>query len=175
MDMSFWTAPGLAALGVRRSGGMYRIARQDLMVRLEQLQQAPMEQILSPSAVPGGRSLPANKRSINDIADLDTYSHFVGFYETESFLVDSVRDFLASGLVTGDAAIVVATKAHLNSFDRALMEAGIDLPEARRCGRFIALDASELLAKFMVDGMPDATRRPPLGRPCPKRRKAGAM
>jgi MEDS: MEthanogen/methylotroph, DcmR Sensory domain len=71
--------------------------------------------------------------------------------------VDSVRDFLASGLVTGDAAIVVATEAHLNSFDRALMEASIDLPEARQCGRFIALDASELLAKFMVDGMPDAT------------------
>jgi hypothetical protein len=145
-------------LGVRRSGGMYRIARRDLMVRLEQLQQAPMEQILSPSAVPDGRSLTVNKRSINDIAGLNGYSHFVGFYETEAFLVDSVRDFLASGLVTGDAAIVVATEVHLNSFERALMEAGIDLPEARRCGRFIALDASELLAKFMVDGMPDATR-----------------
>jgi hypothetical protein len=73
MDMSFWTAPGLAALGVRRSGGMYRIARQDLMVRLQQLQQAPMEHILSPSAVPGGPGLTANKRSINDIAGLDTY------------------------------------------------------------------------------------------------------
>jgi hypothetical protein len=145
-------------LGVRRSAGMYRIARRDLMVRLEQLQQAPMAQTLSPSAVPGGRGLTVNERSLNDIVALESHSHFVGFYEIEAFLVDSVRDFLASGLVTGDAAIVVATDAHLNSFERALMEAGIDLPEARRCGRYMELDASELLAKFMVDGMPDAAR-----------------
>ena len=35
---------------------------------------------------------------------------------------------------------------------------GIELPEVQRCGRFIALDVSETLAKFMVDGMPDAVR-----------------
>jgi DcmR-like sensory protein len=72
--------------------------------------------------------------------------------------VDSVRDFLEAGLATGDTAVVVATDVHRNSFDRALMAAGIELPETRRCGLFIALDASEALAKFMVDGMPDAAR-----------------
>jgi hypothetical protein len=144
-------------LGVRRSGGTYRIARRELMERLKQLQRAPMERVLSPSAVPGGRGLAADEPPLDDIVSRD-HSHFVGFYETAAFLVDSVRDFLAAGLATGDATIVVATDAHRNSFDRALMAAGIELPEAHRCGRFIALDASEALAKFMVDGMPDAAR-----------------
>ena len=112
-------------LGVRRSGGMYRITRREFTERLTQLQHG---------------------------------EHFVGFYETEAFLVDSVRDYLAAGLITGDAGIVVATEAHRDSFDRALMAAGIELPEAHRRGRFIALDVSETLAMFMVDGMPDAAR-----------------
>jgi hypothetical protein len=38
------------------------------------------------------------------------------------------------------------------------MAAGIDLPEARGCGRYIALDASEALGRFMVGGRPDAAR-----------------
>lgn len=113
-------------LGIRRSGGMYRITRRELMERLKRALEVP--------------------------------SHFVGFYETEAFLVDSVCDFLVPGLLAGDAAIVVATEAHRDSFDRALMAAGIELPEAQRCGRYIALDASEALATFMVDGMPAWTR-----------------
>lgn len=144
-------------LGVRRSGGMYRIAHWQLMERLQQLQQAPMERVLSPSAVQGGRGLTTNGPPLDDIV-VRGHPHFVGFYETEAFLVDSVRDFLSSGLVTGDAAIVVASDAHRDSFVRALMEAGIELHEAQRCGRFIALDVGEALAKFMVDGMPDAAR-----------------
>ncbi len=144
-------------LGIRRSGGMYRIARRELMERLKRLQQAPMERVLSPSTVQGGRGLTANEPSLDDIV-AHGHSHFVGFYETESFLVHSVRDFLAPGLATGGAAIVVATDSHRLSFDRALMEAGIELHEAHRCGRFITLDASETLTKFMVDGMPDAAR-----------------
>lgn len=130
-------------LGVRRSGGTYRITRRELMERLRQLQQTPIERVLS----------------------AHSSSHFVGFYETETFLVDSVCDFLASGLATGGPAIVVATDAHRDSFNHALMEAGIELHEAHRCGRYIALDASEALATFMVDGMPDAARfRAAIGR-----------
>jgi hypothetical protein len=149
-------------LGVRRSGGTYRITRRELLGRLRQLQQTPIERVLSPSAVQDARG-PAGK----ELDDIVAYSspHFVGFYETETFLVDSVCDFLASGLATGGPAIVVATGAHRDSFDHALMEAGIELHEAYRCGRYIALDASEALATFMVDGMPDAARfRAAIGR-----------
>lgn len=134
---------------------MHRITRRELLERLRQLQQTPIERVLSPSAVQDARGLATNE--LDDIA-ADGHSHFVEFYETEAFLVDSVRNFLAPGLVTGDPAIVVATGAHRDSFEHALMEAGIELHEAHRCGRYITLDASEALATFMVDGMPDAAR-----------------
>jgi hypothetical protein len=144
-------------LGVRRSGGMYRIGRRELMERLK-VQQAPLERVLSPLAVQGGRGLTANETPLGDTVTVEGHAHFVEFYETEAFLVESVRDFLASGLITGDVAIVVAADAHRDSFNCALMEAGIDVPEARRCGRFVSLDTSEALATFMVDDMPDVAR-----------------
>jgi MEDS: MEthanogen/methylotroph, DcmR Sensory domain len=144
-------------IGVRRSGGQYRIGRRELTERLK-LQQAPIDEVLSPLALPGGRGLTANESPLDCTITAENHSHFTEFYETEAFPFDAVRDFLAAGLVTGDAAIVVATNAHRNSFDRALIEAGIDLPQTRRCGRFVSLDTSEAFATFMVDGMPDAAR-----------------
>ncbi|MGH4025156.1 MAG: MEDS domain-containing protein [Pseudonocardiaceae bacterium] len=144
-------------LGVRRSGGRYRITRRELMERLQQLQQTPTQRVLNPPAVANHRALTSTEPSPANMAALG-HSHFVGFYETEAFLADSVRNFLAAGLANGDVAIVVATDVHRRSFDRALMKTGIDLPEAYRYGRLIALDASETLAEFMVDGTPDAAR-----------------
>jgi hypothetical protein len=136
---------------------MYRIGRRELMERLK-VQQAPLERVLSPLAVQGGRGLTANETPLGDTVTVEGHAHSVEFYETEAFLVESVRDFLASSLITGDAAIVVATDAHRDSFNCALMEAGIDVPEARRCGQFVSLDTSEALATFMVDDMPVAAR-----------------
>ena len=85
-------------LGVRRSGGTYRITRRELTKRLRQLQQTPLERVLSPSAVQDARGLAGNELD-NIVAH--SFSHFAGFYETENFLVDSVCDFLGPGLTTG--------------------------------------------------------------------------
>jgi hypothetical protein len=115
---------------------MYRITRRELISRLR-TENAPQR---------------------DDHAAPATHTHSVGFYETEAFLVDSVRDFLAPGLLTGDAAIVVTTDAHRELFDRALTNAGIDLPAARRARHYRVLDASETLTTFMTDAMPDPTR-----------------
>lgn len=119
-------------LGVQRTGGVYRIGRRDLADRLARLNETAL----------------ARKG----------HSHVVGFYETDAFLVTSVRDFLASSLVDDDAAIVVATGSHRDSFGRALMKEGIDIAVAQRCGRYIALDAADALSTFMVESMPDAAR-----------------
>lgn len=116
-------------LGVHRTGGVYRIGRRDLADRLARL---------------------SEPRS--------GYPHIVGFYETEAFLVDCMRDFLSPALEAGDAAIVVASASHGDACGRALEKTGIDLREAARQGRYFALDASVTLSTFMVDGMPDAAR-----------------
>jgi hypothetical protein len=142
-------------LGVQRTGGLYRIGRRDLADRL-----ATLSATLPPEDHVQGeiRGLTGNEPGRDDLVALVGHSHVVGFYETEAFLVDSVRDFLAPGLHAGDAAIVVATASHRDMFGHALMAAGIDLGEAQRCGRYVALDASEALSTFMVESMPDAAR-----------------
>jgi len=86
------------------------------------------------------------------------HDHLVEFYETEAFLVDTVCTFVVPALRGGDAAIVVATAPHREAFEAALREAGIDVAAAVREQRYIALDARELLARFMVDGAPDPRR-----------------
>lgn len=88
----------------------------------------------------------------------EDHSHVVGFYEKDAHLVDFVRNFLAPGLLAGDAAIVVATDSHRELLGDAPMAAGIDVRDAARRGQFMVLDAVETLSKFMVDRMPDPAR-----------------
>ena len=83
-------------------------------------------------------------------------SHRVEFYEREGFLVHTVSGFVGSALHDGDAALVIATAAHRREFEAAFDASGIDMSAA--IDRYRALDAADLLQKFMVDGAPDAER-----------------
>lgn len=83
------------------------------------------------------------------------HDHLVEFYETESLLVESVRNFFRPALLAGDPVILVATPAHRAAFVAALEASGLGVQEARQSGRFVDLDAAETLDKFMVDGTPD--------------------
>ena len=42
-----------------------------------------------------------------DFGDLNEKEHFVQFYETEDFFLDSLCPFISSGLQAGDAAVQV--------------------------------------------------------------------
>ncbi|MBZ5664424.1 MAG: MEDS domain-containing protein [Acidobacteriia bacterium] len=82
--------------------------------------------------------------------------HTVRFYADDSFLLDELSRFIGSALVAGDAAIVIATKAHRDALTHRLHSRGFDVSRAIEQGRYIALDAAETLAEFMLDGWPDA-------------------
>ena len=84
--------------------------------------------------------------------------HFVQFYESDVFLLDSLSGFIDTGLSAGDACIVIATKAHKERLEERLKAKGLDLIAAHSRGEYIALDAAETLSKFMVDGLPDPQR-----------------
>jgi PAS domain S-box-containing protein/excisionase family DNA binding protein len=84
--------------------------------------------------------------------------HFVQFYETDAVLLDAVAAFIGATLHAGDAGIVVATAAHREGVAERLAAAGLDLAAVDADGRYIALDAAETLARFTVDGTPDAAR-----------------
>jgi signal transduction histidine kinase len=84
-------------------------------------------------------------------------SHVVQFYEDDSFLCDSVAQFLALGLTAGEPVCVVATAEHRAAFAARLTRRGLDLDEARARGQLVWLDARDTLARFMVGDMPDWT------------------
>jgi signal transduction histidine kinase len=82
--------------------------------------------------------------------------HFVQFYETDGFLLNSLSGFIGAAINSGDGAIVLATKEHRDGLDGLLIANGLDVANARACGRYVSLDAAETLSRFMVDGSPDA-------------------
>ena len=93
-----------------------------------------------------------------DWRDLGTSDHVILVYEADAHLVDAVSRFVSTGLAAGEAAIVVATPPHREQLDARLRAHGVDLATACAQGQYIALDAAETLAQFMVDGWPDAQR-----------------
>ncbi|HKY05339.1 MAG TPA: ATP-binding protein [Blastocatellia bacterium] len=81
--------------------------------------------------------------------------HFVQFYETDDFLLNSLTGFVGRGLEAGDACVVVATRAHIDGLEQRLREAGLDLTPVFARGQYVPLDAAETLSKLMVDGRPE--------------------
>jgi signal transduction histidine kinase len=91
-------------------------------------------------------------------ADLQNPAHVVQFYGDDGFLLDELSRFIGTALGAGEAALVIATKEHRDGLARRLKMWGLDTTWAMAQGRYVALDAAETLAKFMLDGWPDAAR-----------------
>src|SRR5258708_15351581 len=84
--------------------------------------------------------------------------HFVQFYETDDFLLDSVSGFTGAGLGAGAACIVIATKAHREGLEERLQANGLNPSAAHVRGKYLTLDAAEKLSQFMVDGWTEPER-----------------
>ena len=84
--------------------------------------------------------------------------HAVQFYETDRFLIESLAAYVGEGLAAGDAGVVIATAAHCAALESRLHDLGHDIAAAREDGRYIAVDAAEMLSQVMVDGEPSPPR-----------------
>lgn len=84
--------------------------------------------------------------------------HVVQFYERDENLALAVASFLGAGLVGDEAVLIVATPEHRAAFEGVMRAAGIDLKAMAASGRYVNLDAADVLSRFMVDGQPDAGR-----------------
>jgi len=90
-----------------------------------------------------------------DWSHMGCRDHFVQFYESDSFLADSVSGFIGTGFRLNEAAIAIATAEHRSALDSRLQEQGFEPAALRASGQYTTLDAAETLATFMVRGMPD--------------------
>lgn len=79
----------------------------------------------------------------------------VQFYGDDGLFLHELHNYIGSALARGTSGIVIATSGHLENLSRKLSRDGVDLAKARTEDRFIAVEAAQALAKFMVDGRPD--------------------
>lgn len=84
--------------------------------------------------------------------------HFVQFYESDEFLLDSLAGFIGAGLDAGDTCIVVATPEHGSSLGERLSLSGRDIAAASDFDQYIFLDASETLNSIISKGYPKQER-----------------
>jgi DNA-binding NarL/FixJ family response regulator len=84
--------------------------------------------------------------------------HEVVFYSDDRQLLDRLSQFIAAALNSGNAAIVVATESHQDGLVRRLQADGLDIGASIEQGRYIALDAADMISTFVVNGILDSVR-----------------
>src|SRR5277367_6138363 len=95
---------------------------------------------------------------ISESGGLGHLTHTVQFYGEDAFLLDELSRFIGTALGAGDAAVVIATKAHRDGLAQRLKARGLDAARATEQGRYVVMDATATLAKIMQDGWPDTAR-----------------
>src|SRR5258708_4436680 len=93
-----------------------------------------------------------------DANQIGKSEHFVQFYESDSFLLNSLTDCVRIGLRAGNAVVVIGTKARGHGLSESLRKSGLDLSGPRASGQYVALDAAKALARFMVGELADRGR-----------------
>ncbi|MEO8692447.1 MAG: MEDS domain-containing protein [Acidimicrobiales bacterium] len=86
---------------------------------------------------------------------LEAGSHVVQFYERDEELIETVTEYLASGLRAGEVTIVVATQEHLGAFEVALRASGVEVDAHVARGEFVPVDVGRTLSEIMTADGPD--------------------
>jgi PAS domain S-box-containing protein len=84
--------------------------------------------------------------------------HVVYFYQESDSLLEALCEFIGPALGGGNAAVIIASKVHRDGLQHRLTARGLDIQKASKQGRYVAVDAPEILSRIMVDGMPDGAR-----------------
>lgn len=92
------------------------------------------------------------------LGNLPQGDHVAYFYEKSDSLLDALCGFIGAALDAGGAAVVIATKMHREGLKHRLKTRGVDIHRAAQQGKYVELDACEILSEIMVEGMPDSTR-----------------
>jgi len=87
-----------------------------------------------------------------------THSHEVAFYADDSSVVDGYARFIESSLEGGNAVIVVVTESHRASLIPRLEADRVNVAAAIEQGRYIPLDAADVLSRLTINDIPDPAR-----------------
>jgi hypothetical protein len=84
--------------------------------------------------------------------------HKVAFHPDDASLVDDFTRFIEVALKRENPVIVIATESHRANLRQRLQARGRDMATAIQEGRYISLDADDMLSEVMVNDWPDSTR-----------------
>jgi PAS domain S-box-containing protein len=84
--------------------------------------------------------------------------HTVQFYGDDGVLLHELDNYIGSALVSGSSAVVIATVGHIDNLAVRLKGQGVDLAKATAESRYVALEATDFLSKFMENGLPHPVR-----------------
>jgi PAS domain S-box-containing protein len=104
------------------------------------------------------RSLSSDAAPASDWSEIRENEHFVQFYETDDFLVDTVGGFIGAALARNESGVVIATPEHCRGIEQSFRDRGVACDDAIREGRLMMLDAAETLSQLMVNGAPSRRR-----------------
>jgi signal transduction histidine kinase/ActR/RegA family two-component response regulator len=84
--------------------------------------------------------------------------HLVQFYDEDAALIDSLVDYVGTGLATDRSCLIVATKDHRDTVEERLRGVGLDLSTAQAAGQYVAVDAADTLARIGLGDGADSRR-----------------
>jgi signal transduction histidine kinase len=84
----------------------------------------------------------------------DAQRHAVQFYDDDGFLLDTVSDYLAQGLRSGERVLAIVGERHASGLLERLEQRGH--AGARESGQLSFVDARGMLSEFMIGTTPDA-------------------
>ena len=83
---------------------------------------------------------------------LDRSPHALQFYSGDGFLLDSLALFISTALEDGNSVFVLATPMHMDGIAERLNARGVDTNTAATKGRYVTVDALQVLAHLTVNG-----------------------
>ena len=104
--------------------------------------------IPGPEPVRLGANAVTRRRRTEQARELVGHGHSVQFYEDDRFLLETVVDFFAVGLVDGLGAVAIATREHLAAITQGLHEKGFDVE--RTCMNDVAHNVPEEVTRARV-------------------------
>jgi MEDS: MEthanogen/methylotroph, DcmR Sensory domain len=87
--------------------------------------------------------------------EIAPHDHVLQIYEDEDVFLDTLTGFVGGGINAGDSCVVIATEDHLEQLEQKLESFGIQIALLISEGRYIPLNAAEVLSGFMIDDWPD--------------------
>ena len=81
--------------------------------------------------------------------------HGVVFYTRDDELVGQVTEYLLDAMQAGGVGVTLATPAHRAAIEERLEHAGVNLMACRAHGSYVALDAEDVMSRFMINEFAD--------------------